>query len=101
MLDKITEAMTEHLFETLCKLQTPEDCKKMLTDLCSVNEILQMAQRLRAAELLLSGKTYAQVIAETGISSATLSRVSACTRHGAGGYLKFLKNDMPFKQDKN
>ena len=51
-----------------------------------------MAQRLRAAKLLLDGKTYNQVIDETDISSATLSRVSRCVQYG-NGYRKFLKQE--------
>ena len=35
---------------------------------------------------MLEGKTYSQVIEETQISSATLSRVSVCIKHGNGGY---------------
>ena len=50
-----------------------------------------MAQRVRAAKLLLEGKTYAQVITETDISSATLSRVSRCIQYGEGGYASVLK----------
>ena len=48
---------------------------------------------MKAAELLLDNKTYAQVIAETDISSATLSRVSRCIRYGDGGYRRVLKKD--------
>ena len=49
-----------------------------------------MAQRALAAKLLLQGRTYADIIAETDISSATLSRVSRAIRHGSGGYKKFV-----------
>ena len=51
-----------------------------------------MAQRIRAAKLLLEGKTYNQVIEETDISSATLSRVSRCVQYGRG-YKKFLADN--------
>ena len=43
-----------------------------------------MAQRLHAAELLLNGVTYERIIEKTGISSATLSRVSKCVKYGSG-----------------
>jgi TrpR-related protein YerC/YecD len=92
MNDKISKDMIDLLFGTIVKLQSIEDCKALFTDLCTANEIEQMAQRIRSAELLLEGKTYAQVMAETEISSATLSRVSNCIRHGTGGYKKFLKD---------
>ena len=51
-----------------------------------------MACRLRAAMLLLDGKTYSQITEETDISSATLSRVSNCVRRGSGGYSKVWQN---------
>jgi TrpR-related protein YerC/YecD len=90
MNQKITAEMIDLLYATLIKVKTKEDCELLLADLCTVNEVLQMAQRAKAAQLLLQGKTYTQVIAETDISSATLSRVSGCIRHGRGGYRKFI-----------
>lgn len=90
MNEKITSDMINELYKTLIKLNTVEDCEMLLSDLCTINEVLQMAQRIKAAELLLQGNTYSQVIAKTDISSATLSRVSSCIRHGKGGYKKFI-----------
>ena len=49
-----------------------------------------MAERVYAATLLMDGNTYNQVIAQTDISSATLSRVSRCVQYG-NGYRKLLK----------
>ena len=63
--------------------------RALLEDLCTRKEVEQMAQRIRAARLLKEGKTYQQVIAETDISSATLSRVSRCLQYGSG-YRKLL-----------
>jgi TrpR-related protein YerC/YecD len=89
MNEKINEFIDE-LYSVLIKLETKEDCKALLADLCTYKEIEQMAQRIKAAELLLEGKTYSQVIVATDISSATLSRVSRCIQHGSGGYKKFV-----------
>ena len=49
-----------------------------------------MAQRIRAAKLLLNGETYNQVTEKTGIASATLARVSDAVKYGEG-YKKLLK----------
>ena len=49
-----------------------------------------MAQRAAAAKLLLEGKTYAEIMDSTEISSATLSRVSRAVRHGSGGYARLI-----------
>ena len=78
------------LFETILKIKDPKDLELFFNDLCTYKEIDSMAQRLKAAKLLMENKTYEQIIEETDISSATLSRVSRCVKHGEG-YKKFIK----------
>ena len=80
------------LYELLIKLDNMEDCQVLLDDLCTRKEVEKMADRIYAAKLLMEGKTYNQVIAETNISSATLSRVSRCVQYGTG-YAKLLKQE--------
>lgn len=87
---KVVAADTEELYKILVSVNNIEDCKMLLSDLCTDREIEKMAERIRAAKLLIEGKTYNQVIEETDISSATLSRVSRCVQYG-GGYKKFLR----------
>jgi TrpR-related protein YerC/YecD len=93
MKDKISDEMLDTLFDTLAMIDTAEDFRMFLTDLCSKSEIMKMAQRIKAAKLLSEGHTYNQVISLTDISSTTLSRVSVCLKNGAGGYLKFIVKD--------
>ena len=81
--------MTDDLYDLIASLKSREDCRKLFSDMCTNKEIAQMAQRICAARLLIEGKTYNQVIEETDISSATLSRVSRCVQYGEG-YRKFL-----------
>ena len=81
---------TENLYQIILKLETMEECKVLLEDLCTRKEVANMAERLYAAQLLLEGKTYSQVISETNISSATLSRISQCVQYGKG-YSALLK----------
>ena len=78
------------LYEIIANLQTAEDCENLFADLCTNKEVEKMAERLHAAKLLLEGKTYNQVIEQTDISSATLSRVSRCVQYGKG-YSAVLK----------
>jgi len=49
-----------------------------------------MAERVFAARLLMEGNTYNQIMAQSDISSATLSRVSRCVQFGSG-YSQLLK----------
>ena len=81
--------MIDDLYDLILSLKTREDCRALFSDMCTNKEIEQMAQRIYAARLLIEGKTYNQVIEETDISSATLSRVSRCVQYGEG-YRKFL-----------
>ena len=86
---KITKEDIDNLYKVLIRLQTLEDCEDLFADLCTNKEIEQMAGRIKAAKLLEEGKTYNQVMEQTNISSATLSRVSRCVQYGKG-YRKFL-----------
>ena len=81
------------LCKTLAACQTADDVATLLTDLCTYKEVEQMAQRVAAAKLLADGKTYAEIIEKTEISSATLSRVSKCVQYGNGGYGKFIPKE--------
>ncbi|MBQ3053108.1 MAG: TrpR-related protein YerC/YecD [Clostridia bacterium] len=87
---KADSSMINDLYELIASLDTAQDCEKLFSDLCTVKEIEQMAQRIKAAGLLLDGKTYQQVKEECDISSATLSRVSRCVQYGKG-YSQYIK----------
>ena len=82
----------EELYNLFARIDTAEDFKILLDDLCTYKELEQMAGRVVAARLFIEGKTYNQVIKETNISSATLSRVSRCVQRGQG-YRKFLSKE--------
>lgn len=89
---RFDEDMIHELYEAFVKIESQADCALLLEDLCTRKEVEQMAQRFRAARLLMEGKTYTQVIEQTNISSATLSRVSRCVQYGEG-YRKFVKEE--------
>ena len=87
-----TAELIPELFDTILKLRTQEDCAAFFADLCTEKEVENMASRLAAAKLLIEGKTYLQVIDSVEISSATLSRVSRCVRHGTG-YVRMIERE--------
>ena len=74
------------LFEAILALKTVEECYAFFEDACTIKEILDVSQRLKAAKMLSSGANYADISRETGMSTATISRVSKCLEYGAGGY---------------
>ncbi len=92
-MDDTLNKRIEELYEVFLRLQTKDDCKALLDDLCTFKEVEQMAQRAYAAKLFLQGKTYAAITEETDLSSATLSRISRSITHGSGGYQSFIKAD--------
>ena len=74
------------LFEAVSLLKNEEEYRLFFEDVCTIKEISDMAQRLKVAKLLRAKTSYALINQETGISSATISRVSRCLDYGAGGY---------------
>ena len=82
--------MIDNLYDVIMSVDNKQDMRALFDDLCTYKEIENMAGRLRSAVLLMEGKTYAEVIEETGISSATLSRISKCIHRGSGGYTEVV-----------
>ena len=79
------------LFSAIISLETPEDCQKFLEDLCTIPELHSLAQRWSVAKLLHEGKTFNEIMAEVGASSATISRVNRSLVYGSGGYRDMLE----------
>ena len=86
------EEKQKQLYELIAGIDSPEDCRALFEDLCTAKEIENMAERVFAARLLMQGKTYNQIMEQSEISSATLSRVSRCVQYGHG-YSKLLKEE--------
>ena len=83
---KMKSAETDRLFEAILALENEEECYRFFDDLCTIGELQAMTQRLEVARLLRAGKTFTQVSEETGVSSATITRVNKCLAYGTGGY---------------
>ena len=86
------EEKMSSLYQLLASITTEADIAALFEDMCTRKEVENMAERLFAAQLLLEGNTYNQVMAQAEISSATLSRVSRCVQYGEG-YRRLLKKD--------
>lgn len=81
----------DELFRAILLLQDEEDCYRFFEDVCTVNEIHAIAQRLQVAKLLSEDKTYSEIEAITKASTATISRINKCLVYGADGYKRILK----------
>ena len=74
------------LYEAVLSLRNTEECVAFFEDLCTMSELSAMEQRYQVARALHDGKIYNEILAETGASSATISRVNRSLQYGAGGY---------------
>jgi len=76
----------DKLFEAILSLKTTDECYRFFEDACTVKEILDIAQRFEVAKMLSDKKSYAVIAKETGMSTATISRVNRALMYGTGGY---------------
>lgn len=72
------------LYESLLQLKDVEECRRFMQDLCTVNELKAMEQRIEVAMYLRDGMIYQEILKRTGASSATISRVNRCLNYGSG-----------------
>ena len=77
---------SDKLYEAILSLNTVDECKQFLEDLCSISEIMAMEQRFQVASCLHKGMICNDILAATGASSATISRVNRSLQYGKGGY---------------
>ncbi len=75
-----------NMYKAILSLETLDECIKFFDDLCSVSELMAMEQRYQVASCLNKGMIYNDILAETGASSATISRVNRSLQYGSGGY---------------
>lgn len=92
MNKKLRSDEVTHLFEAILTLENVEECYQFFEDLCTVNELLSLAQRYEVAKMLRNKKTYMDIAGKTGASTATISRVNRSLNYGNDGY------DMVFER---
>lgn len=83
---------TDQLFDAVLALEDKEECYKFFADACTPKEIQAIAQRYTVAKMLSEGKVYSDIIAETGASTATISRVSRSINEGYKMIFERLNN---------
>ena len=84
MMQKTEE--TDRLCRAILSLENPEQVYSFFEDICTIKEFQAITQRLEVAKLLREKKTFTEIVAKTGASTATISRVNRCLIYGAGGY---------------
>ena len=92
--EKLRDDLTDQLCRAILSLDTMEECYQFFEDICTIGELRAMAQRLDVARMLHEGNTYDDIVAQTGASTATISRVKRCLNYGAVGYTLVLEKGI-------
>ncbi len=90
-MSKWKDKNTNNLAKAFLSLKTEEECYAFMEDLCTIKEIIEMSKRLKVAGMLKNKKSYTDIIKETGVSAATISRINKCYEYGCGGYKVVLE----------
>ena len=88
---KVQNEDIDKLFEAILSLKTVEECYRFFDDLCTINELEAFGQRLHVAKMLFDKTTYHDIEQQTGISAATISKISKSFTFGPGGYELIIK----------
>ena len=83
---KVQNEQIDKLFEAVLNLDSIEECYRFFDDLCTINEIEAFGQRLMVAKMLHKKMTYQEIERATGISAATISKISKSYMYGPKGY---------------
>jgi len=86
MNKKLQTPAVKRLFDAILCLETQEECYSFFEDVCTIHELLAIAQRMEVAEMLADHKTYNEITEKTGASTATISRVNRSLVYGSEGY---------------
>lgn len=86
MNDKLQDENIDALFRAVLSLKSTDECYRFFEDLCTVPELKAMSQRLAVARMLTQRHIYSDIVAQTGASTATISRVARALNYGSDGY---------------
>ena len=86
MNHQIKGEAVDSLFDAILCLKDRNECYSFFEDLCTVNELHSMSQRLEVAAMLKNHNTYLEIAEKTGASTATISRVNRSLNYGNNGY---------------
>lgn len=84
------------LVDSFYKVKTKKNLALFIQDLFTDEEILDLAQRLKIAQLILASKTYEEIEKLIPVSSSTISKVGQVIKFGKGGF-KLVKTSKKSK----
>lgn len=85
-MDKsLHSAAMDYFFDAVLSLENREECYQFFEDVCTIKELIAIAQRVEVAKMLREERTYLDIAKETGASTATISRVNRSLNYGNKG----------------
>ena len=101
MNPKLRDENIDFLFKGILELKNIDECYGFFEDLCTVTELKAMSQRAVVAKMLRDKHVYSDIVARTGASTATISRVNRSLNYGSDGYDMIFKRLDEAEQNQN
>lgn len=90
MHSKLSEPALDYLYDAILELKDRDECYAFFEDLCTIQELKALSQRMQVAKMLHEQYVYNDIVAATGASTATISRVNRALNYGKDGYKTIL-----------
>ncbi len=81
------------LYKAFLTLDSEEEVRQFLLDLCTPAELEAIVDRWWTASLLNEGRSYREISDITGVSVTTIGRVARFMNMGEGGYRLALRRE--------
>ena len=91
MSRKLQDDNLDFLFKAVLSLENIDQCYDFFEDLCTIQELKAISQRLVVAKMLSDKCVYTDIVNATGASTATISRVNRSLQYGCDGYDKIFE----------
>ena len=87
------KAQAQSLYKAFLTLDSEEEVRQFLLDLCTPSELEAIVDRWWTASLLSEGRSYRDISEITGVSVTTIGRVARFLNLGEGGYRLALRRE--------
>jgi TrpR-related protein YerC/YecD len=86
-------AQADSLYQAFLTLDSTDEVRQFLLDLCTPSELEAIVDRWWTASLLNEGLSYREISEITGVSVTTIGRVARFLNMGEGGYRLALRRE--------
>lgn len=87
------KAQANALYKAFLTLESEDEVRQFLLDLCTPAELEAIVDRWWTASLLNQGLSYREISHQTGVSVTTIGRVARYMNMGEGGYRLALRRE--------